>query len=53
MEQVEARILLSAVDLRSAKGTEDAEVFRTAKSAVQVTGVIGGGVKGGQAYLTS
>ena len=38
--------------LRSAKGVADAEVFRVKKSAVLVTSVSGGGVKGGQAFLS-
>ncbi len=53
MEFVEDRVLLSALDLRSAKGIADAEVFQAEKSAVLVTGVSGGGVKGGQAYLSA
>ena len=53
VEFVEDRVLLSAVDLRSAKGVADAEVFRAQKSAVLITSVSGGGVKGGQAFLTA
>ena len=53
MELVEDRVLLSAVDVRSARGTADAEVFRVKKGAVLVTSVSGGGVKGGQAFLSA
>ncbi len=53
MELVEDRVLLSAVDLRSAKGAADAEVFQVKKSAVLITSVSGNGVKGGMAVLTA
>ncbi len=53
MEVVEDRVLLSAVDLRSAKGAADAEVFQVKKSAVLITSVFGNGVKGGMAVLTA
>jgi trimeric autotransporter adhesin len=53
LESVEARILLSSVDLKSATAATEAEVFRVNKSTVLITGVAGVGVKGGQAVLTA
>jgi trimeric autotransporter adhesin len=53
LESVEARILLSSVDLKGASAEPGAEVFRTKKSSVLVTSVSGVGVKGGQAVLTA
>ncbi len=53
MESVEARVLLSSFDVRSAKAATSAEVFRAKKSPVQLTAVSGYGVKGGQAFLTA
>jgi hypothetical protein len=50
---VEARVLLSSVDLNGALTETRAEVFRAQKSAVLITGVSGVGVKGGQAVLTA
>jgi trimeric autotransporter adhesin len=53
MELVEDRVLLSSIDLRSVKGAADAQVFRVKKSAVLITSVSGGGVKGGAGVLTA
>ena len=53
MESVEARILLSSFDVKSARAVTRAEVFLAKKSPVQITAVSGFGVKGGQAYLTA
>ncbi len=50
MESVEARVLLSSFDVKTATS---AEIFRAKKSAVQLTAVSGFGVKGGQAFLTA